>query len=47
MTERTRRYPQRPLAFWAVFAVVAAVGFCAASGVGLMAVNAKPVEGTR
>ncbi len=44
MTERTRRHPQRPSAFWAVFAAVAVVGLGAATGVGLMAVNAKPIQ---
>jgi hypothetical protein len=37
MAERTRRYPKRPAVFWAVFALVAALGVGATAELGLKA----------
>jgi hypothetical protein len=35
MPERTRRYPKRPIVFWAVFALVAALGVAATAELAL------------
>lgn len=35
MAERSRRYPQRPVAFWTVLGLVAALGVAAVAGLAL------------
>ena len=43
MSERNRRYPKRPVAFWGVFVVVAAVSLGAVADLALQTGPTQPV----
>jgi len=45
MAERTRRHPKRPVVFWAVFALAAALGLAATVELGLKAEGRPAIVG--